>query len=68
MMHIIAATLLLIGMVLPVVVVVLPLIIIAQALGFKADSCVSTQKNKPLEDELIKAQWRYDNIWRRRDK
>jgi hypothetical protein len=65
----VTATILLlaIGMALPVIVVVIPLAIIAHALKLRGGSSqVSTREKRPLEDDIVKAQWRYDNIWRRR--
>lgn len=66
MIHVITAILIVLAIALPVVAVVLPLVVIGHLLGFRGNSGTSTQRIRPLEDEIIKAQWRYDNIWRRR--
>jgi hypothetical protein len=67
MIYVITAILVALAIALPVVVVVLPFVVIGQLFGFRSSN-TPTQRIRPLEDEIIKAQWRYDNIWRRRDK
>lgn len=73
MINVLAILMTIIALAAPVLIIVLPIVVVMRMLGLtgsgsynKSVPMQQQQDPRKLEDEIVKAQWHYDNVWKRR--